>query len=142
MTGTEGQAQEFLFDWIQYQLGKYPELKLLYHIPNGGKREAATARVLKRQGVKAGVPDLHLPVARGGYHGLYIELKVGKNKATEYQKEWLENLTKQGYYATVCYGWQAAAEELINYLQLGTLKDAMAAGANYINQELLQPATN
>lgn len=72
----EGGAQEMLFRWITYQLDEYPELALLYHIPNGGKRDAKTATILKRQGVKAGVPDLHLPVARGGYHGLYIELKV------------------------------------------------------------------
>lgn len=73
-----------------------------------------------RQGVKAGVPDLHLPVARGGYHGLYIELKVGSNKPTQLQKKWLSNLNEQGYLAVVCYGWQQAAEQLINYLELET----------------------
>ena len=57
------------FQWVTYQQGRFPELVLLYHIPNGGKRDAQTAISLKRQGVKAGVPDLHLPVARGGYHG-------------------------------------------------------------------------
>ena len=85
----EGGAQEMLFRWITYQLDEYPELALLYHIPNGGKRDAKTATILKRQGVKAGVPDLHLPVARGGYHGLYIELKVGDNTTTKKQKDWL-----------------------------------------------------
>mgnify|MGYP004433785991 CR=1 FL=1 len=45
------------------------------------QRDARTAANLKRQGVKAGVPDLHLPVARGGYNGLYIELKVGSNNS-------------------------------------------------------------
>lgn len=114
----EAGAQETLFQWTQYQLGRYPELGLLYHIPNGGKRDARTATALKRQGVKPGVPDLHLPVARGKYHGLYIELKVGKNKATALQKEWIEELTKQGYLAVVCYGWQTAAEQLIKYLEL------------------------
>ena len=43
---------------------------------------------MKRQGVKAGVPDICLPVARNGYHGLYIELKAGKNKATKNQEKW------------------------------------------------------
>lgn len=118
----EAGAQETLFQWVGYQQRKYPELKLLYHIPNGGKRDVRTAVNLKRQGVKAGIPDLHLPVARGGYHGLYIELKVGSNKATNYQKEWLAELTKQGYLAVVCYGWQQAAEQLVNYLELDTVK--------------------
>lgn len=125
----EAGAQETLFQWVGYQQRKYPELKLLYHIPNGGKRDMRTATNLKRQGVKAGVPDLHLPVARGGYHGLYIELKVGSNKATNYQKEWLAELTKQGYLAVVCYGWQQAAEQLVNYLELDTAKEVGGCAA-------------
>jgi hypothetical protein len=112
----EAGAQETLFQWAEYQASKYPELKLLYHIPNGGKRDKVTAINLKRQGVKAGVPDICLPVARGGYFGLYIELKVGSNKPTKLQNEWLCNLNKQGYLATVCYGWQQAAEILVAYL--------------------------
>ena len=113
----EAEAQETLFQWAEYQASKYPELKLLYHIPNGGKRDKVTAINLKRQGVKAGVPDICLPVARGGYFGLYIELKVGSNKPTKLQNEWLCNLNKQGYLATVCYGWQQAAEILVAYLE-------------------------
>lgn len=137
----EAGAQEALFSWIGYQLGRYPELKLAYHIPNGGKRDARTAANLKRQGVKAGVPDIHLPVARGGYHGLYIELKVGKNKQTEKQKEWQRELTKQGYLSVVCYGWQEAAEQLVNYLELHTTKSGLKAGAPTADAGALMPAT-
>lgn len=138
---TEAGTQEALFQWAQYQLGRYPELKLLYHIPNGGKRDARTATALKRQGVKAGVPDLHLPVARGGYHGLYIELKVGNNKATALQKDWIKELTKQGYLAVVCYGWQEAAEQLVNYLELDTARYADKAAGQYADAGALMPAT-
>lgn len=137
----EAGAQEALFSWIGYQLGRYPELKLAYHIPNGGKRDARTAANLKRQGVKAGVPDIHLPVARGGYHGLYIELKVGKNKQTEKQKEWQRELAKQGYLSVVCYGWQEAAEQLVNYLELQTAKDGFKAAAPTADAGALMPAT-
>lgn len=120
----EGGAQETLFNWIEWQLGKYPELELAFHIPNGGKRNAREAANLKRQGVKAGVPDICLPVARGGYHGMYIELKVGKNKQTEKQKDWQKKLNRQGYLSVVCYGWQQAAQTLTEYLDMGTLKKA------------------
>ena len=116
----ESGHQEALFSWAAYRTGLMPELQYMYHVPNGGKRDAATAVALKRQGVKAGVPDLHLPVARGGYNGLYIELKVGSNKPTQLQKKWLSSLNEQGYLAVVCYGWQEAAEQLINYLELET----------------------
>ena len=72
---TEAQEQMTLFSWAAMQSGKYPELNLLYHVPNGGSRHKAEAGRLRAEGVKAGVPDLCLPVARGQYHGLYIELK-------------------------------------------------------------------
>ena len=138
---TEDGAQEALFSWCDIQRHRYPELKLLHHIPNGGKRDKATAIALKRRGVKAGVPDLSLPVARGGYHGLYIELKVGKNTATEKQKEWLKALSEQGYKAIVCNGWQEAAEALAEYLDLGTMAEATAEPLADIMQGGLMPAT-
>lgn len=112
----ESGHQEALFNWAAYRTGLMPELQYMYHVPNGGKRDAATAVALKRQGVKAGVPDIMLPAARAGYHGLYIELKAGKNTTTKKQKEWLEYLRQQGYYTAVCYGWQPAAQLIEQYL--------------------------
>lgn len=79
----EANEQEALFRWAAFVRGRFPEIDLLYHIPNGGSRNRLEAANLKRQGVKAGVPDLCLPVASGKYHGLYIELKYGKNKPSE-----------------------------------------------------------
>lgn len=114
----EANEQEALFDWARLMRGKYPELDLLYHIPNGGSRNRLEAANLKRQGVKAGVPDLCLPVARGKYHGLYIEMKYGKNKTSENQNIWLKALAAQGYAAAVCYGWQEAQELITKYLEL------------------------
>lgn len=113
----ESIEQICLFRWAAYSSGAMPELKLLYHIPNGGKRDIATAKKLKAEGVKAGVPDICLPVARGKYHGLYIELKVGKNKTTENQDMWLEALNKNGYYTDVCYGWEEASKVITDYLK-------------------------
>lgn len=115
---SEAQEQIALIHWAEIQKGKYPELALLYHIPNGGGRHPAEAAQLKRQGVKAGVPDLCLPVARGGYNGLYIELKVGRNKPTESQAGWIERLNKQGYRAVTCWGWIAARDEIMAYLEV------------------------
>ena len=114
---TEAQEQKFLFQWAGISRQKYPELELLFHVPNGGKREKREAASLKKEGVKAGVPDLILPVARGGHFGLYIELKVGRNKPSNLQIEWIENLKKQGYFVKVCYGWIEASETIINYLE-------------------------
>lgn len=84
----------------------------------GGKRNQKEAFNLKRQGVRAGVPDLCLPVSRGKYHALYIELKVGNNKATEKQRKWIKRLREQGNLALVCYGWEEASAVLLKYIKL------------------------
>lgn len=115
----EAEEQAALFRWALLQRGRFPEIDLLYHIPNGGKRDEKEAAHLKRQGVKAGVPDLCLPVARGKWHGLYIELKAGKNKPTEKQQAWIRALAKQGYATAVCYGWEDARQVIMKYLETG-----------------------
>ena len=74
---TESQLQIQIFEWAQLMTGKYPELSLLYHIPNEGKRSIYYGAKLKREGLKSGVPDICLPIPKGQYGGLYIELKVG-----------------------------------------------------------------
>ena len=117
-TQHEAAEQEALFGWAAWQLFKYPEIDLLFHIPNGGSRHPQEAANLKKQGVKAGVPDLCLPVPRGVFHGLYIEMKAGKNKPTAFQAEWIKKLRGQGYQAEVCYGWEAAAQLIEQYLKL------------------------
>lgn len=114
---SESNEQIFLMKWSVFASNKYPELELLHHIPNGGKRDVTTAKRLKAEGVKAGVPDLCLPVPRGKYHGMYIEMKVNKNKTTENQNKWIKDLRDNGYYAVVCYGWEAASQEIIKYLK-------------------------
>lgn len=116
----ESVEQTRLFQWAHLAMGKYPELALMYHIPNGGSRHKLEAAHLKAQGVRAGVPDICLPVARGPYHGLYIELKRedgGKLSAT--QSEWLDGLDRQGYRAVCCHGWERAAEEIQQYMEAG-----------------------
>ena len=108
----EAIEQTKLFNWITFARAAIPELDMLYHIPNGGYRNKREAANLKRQGVRAGVPDLCLPVARGNYHGLYIELKYGTNTVTENQREWLNRLQAQGYAVAICYGWEQAKHVL------------------------------
>ena len=113
---SESQEQQALFKWKAYNIRAVPELFLLHHIPNGGLRDKITARHMKEQGVMAGIPDISLPVARGGYHGMYIEMKVGNNKPSERQQECIKWLREQGYRVEICYGWVEAAEAIKEYL--------------------------
>lgn len=117
MIPSESQEQQTLFQWAGMMTGKYPELKLCHHIPNGGSRNAIEAHNLRLQGVKPGVPDICLPVARGRYHGLYIELKrQQRSRLSVEQKIWLNDLRDQGYMAVVCYGWEDAKNVIERYL--------------------------
>jgi hypothetical protein len=67
-------------------------------------------------GVKKGVPDLHLPVPRGQYQGLYIEMKDEDGMATSEQLWWGVELMEQGYYCEVCHGWESAIRVIEWYL--------------------------
>ena len=115
---TENQEQAALFEWAEAASGKYPELRLLHAIPNGGLRDARTAVTLQRTGVKPGVPDICLPVPRGGYGALYIELKRVKGGVmSANQRIWLNLLNANGNRAVVCRGWLEARDTILNYLE-------------------------
>lgn len=114
---TESHEQATLFSWANMQTKKYPELRLLFHVPNGGSRGKVEAAHFKAEGVKAGVPDLFLPVARGGWHGLFIEMKRQKGgRVSDAQRKWLTDLEREGYRTVVACGWKEAAEIIREYL--------------------------
>ena len=113
---SEHDEQVKLFQWARMSEGRWPELALLFAIPNGGKRHVAVAVKLKAEGVKAGVPDICLPVARGRYHGLFIELKHGKNRTQTIQRRWLADLGMNGYCARVAHEFEGARALIEDYL--------------------------
>lgn len=104
--------------WARWQEAGRPELKLLHHIPNGGSRNRIEAAKLKSMGVKAGVPDLHLPVPRGKYCGLWIEMKFGDGRVRDAQKEFLERAAAEGAYCVVCYDADTAIDIIARYIDL------------------------
>jgi hypothetical protein len=112
----ESAEQKSLMQWVKYNEERIPELKLIYHIPNGGRRDAREAARFKAEGVKAGVPDLCFPVSRGKYNGLYIEMKSKDGKLSDNQKWWIVRLEEQGHKVAVCYSWVEAKEEIERYL--------------------------
>lgn len=117
----EHEQQVALFQWIDGKAIEHEELGYAYATPNGGKRDRCTGQKLKAEGVRPGIPDIFLPVARKGYHGLYIEMKVryedgSKNYPSEEQYDRIDQLTRQGYLVVVCYTWVEAAKVIALYL--------------------------
>jgi hypothetical protein len=118
ITPTEAQEQTALFNWAEWAATAYPVLHLMYHTPNGGSRNVIEGAHLKAQGVKAGVPDIFLPAARNGYHGLYIELKRLKGgRVSIDQARMITALREQGYKVDICHGWQEAKDTILEYLK-------------------------
>ena len=114
-TPHEDREQAAVIQWAEYESARLPGVNMIYAIPNGGSRNKLEAVNLKRQGVKAGVPDLCLPVARGGFHGLYIEMKRREGgRLSDHQREWLTRLQAQGYAAVVCKGFDEAVTAIEN----------------------------
>lgn len=133
---SEHQEQCIVFQWAEMQERKYPCLKYMYGTLNGVKLTIGQATKAKRGGNKKGVPDLVLPYPSDGFHGLYVELKVGKNTASKEQKEYIEYLNSVGYFATVCHGSKEAIQTIRNYVSgLKTKRIPLMTVDAFINKE-------
>lgn len=102
--------------WAELQVKTMPGLAMLFAIPNGGARTAVTGAMLKREGVKKGVPDLFLACPRKACGGLFIEMKKKGGKVSIEQREWLAKFIFQGYQAEVCYSFDEAKAVIMKYL--------------------------
>lgn len=109
--------QCFLFTWARYSRRKYPQLDLLSCSLNGVKLTKAQAGKAKAAGMLAGEHDVKLPVRRGKYIGLSIELKHGKNKPTPDQLWYAKRLTEEGWCVRFCWSWVDASEIIKAYLE-------------------------
>lgn len=102
MPASEHAEQVSLCQWID---ANHPDLPY-FAIPNGGNRNVVTAKKLKAEGVKPGVPDLFFPSLN-----LFVEMKREKGgRLSDYQKGWIEILEKSGYRVAVCKGAKEAVD--------------------------------
>lgn len=119
MRQDEHELQKACVNWFGYQ---YPHLKdLLIAIPNGGKRHVKTAKKLKAEGVKSGVPDLFLAYPMLPYSGIWIEMKTPKGIIRDSQKKYLERFKKLGYWVSVCRSFEDFEGVIRNYVDNGYL---------------------
>ena|SRR5690242_12310535 len=124
---SEHEEQVALFAWAHLISARHPELAELFAVPNFSGRLGKAppiaairqAQALKIEGRKPGVEDVMLLVARGGYHGLLIEMKrinaVPSDVKPE-QRAWHKAHIKRGYRVEVCKGAEEAKAVLLDYL--------------------------
>ena len=112
---SEDQFQKACVMWFEKQYPQYHYL--LHHSPNGGKRNAAEGAKFKAMGTRAGFPDLSLYIAKGGFHALFIELKIKKNKQQPAQINMQKELEAQGYKYVLCNDFDLFIETINNYLK-------------------------
>jgi hypothetical protein len=118
---SESDEQQALIQWAASQENIYPELKLLYAVPNqggSGKQAIIRGQRMKREGMRKGIPDLCLPISRGNFLTLYIEMKHGKGRLSPEQTQWISLLSSVGHNCQVCRSFEEAMNTLINYLNL------------------------
>ncbi len=118
----EDQEQLALMKWAQLvTVNDRTLFDHLIHVPNGGWRSPIEAARFKGMGVKAGVPDILLPVRTSQYGAGWWELKVGQNKPTEQQLQWHALLRACGHYVQTYWHWGEAAKDILRYLEKGSM---------------------
>jgi len=130
MARNEYEAQVAVFEWAALYESKYPDLWFLNGSMMGGtKIEPKLLNKLKKAGMKKAKPDINLPVARGGYIGLWIEMKRrGGPGPRQDQIEWLERLGRAGHYPVCCKGSDAAIRIIKQYLEGKFIKKGKVDG--------------
>ena len=115
MKHQESKLQSLMVKWFRYQYKN----RIIFAIPNGGHRNILTAKILKGEGVLKGVPDLFIPEPTNIFSGLFIEVKIGKNKKTESQNEMITQLQKRNYRCEVVYSFEDFEIVVNDYFKLG-----------------------
>ena len=111
----EAAEQENVIKWARDNEKNYPFLWLLHSSLNGVKLSKIQAGKAKASGMLSGVPDLFLPVPRGSFFGLYIEMKSAKGRIMPSQSRYLKAVSDFGYNAVVCYSSSEAIEKIKEY---------------------------
>lgn len=110
---TEAELQTAVVNYIKR---RWPYVRYCASLGGQYQKHISQRKKAKATGYVAGFPDLQILSARGGYFGLFIEIKLNKNcYPSQVQKDWISDLLDRGYYAEVCKGYDQCIETLENY---------------------------
>ena len=113
-TGVKGK-----YKWDRPYIGaciKYPELLTMYPVPNAAKRGPAVAMYMKSEGLRSGVPDICLPIKKGNWNSLYVEMKTSKGRLSKEQEWWHKKLMEHNNLVLVERSANEAIKKIEAYL--------------------------
>lgn len=122
---SEDELHRACVQWADAQSAGIPELKGLFHPPNGGHRDARTGARMKEMGAKAGVPDLCLPIVRPVVWtngdvipagALWVELKSPEGRLRDSQRVWRDRLIEHDHCWTLCRSLEGFRTAAIDYI--------------------------
>ncbi len=87
------------------------------HIAGTPMQRAIKWRKFEKAGGVKGTLDLFLAIPRGPHHGLFIEMKYGKNTTTDDQDSFADDMQELGYATTTCWSADEAIKAIQNYLK-------------------------
>ncbi len=141
MTHPEHEQQSIYIGQCKAASSYYPVLAWVAAVPNFRFQSLNTAAYMRREGLRPGIPDVHLPAARGGYNSLWIEFKADKGQLSPTQEIWLEVLASLGSYACVCYTGAFAFDLTLDYIRGNLLKDTITGYWIFSQPERFVPVT-
>jgi hypothetical protein len=114
----EHAMQVAYFAWLDTGCdGLHPDIGLdAFAVPNAARRSLRQGARMKAEGMRAGVPDVCIDAAHGGWFGARVEFKTATGTTSPAQKERLKRLLSQNYYAVVARSLVEAQELTLNYL--------------------------
>ncbi|MFC7515079.1 VRR-NUC domain-containing protein [Herbaspirillum sp. GCM10030257] len=114
----EHEIQATFICWVRLAEKTDWRLKLLFAVPNAGKRTRAEAAWMLAEGLRAGVPDIMLPFPNGPFVGLAIEFKRPGEKTSEKQDDYIALLVDAGWLVVICTDSDAAVRTVQDYLRM------------------------
>ena len=114
---TEYDIQKSFFEWVYHREVRDERYRLIHHTPNSSQFTIGHGVKMKRIGLRSGIPDVFVPIASKGFHGLYIEFKSEKGKLNKNQRDVIKQLRKQGYRVEIIRCPREAAEVVMHHMR-------------------------
>lgn len=113
---SETQIQIQCINWFRQQYRAIYDAGCLIHIANERQCSMRRGKELKDMGVRKGIPDLCLFMARKGFHGLFIEMKAPHEYPRPEQRQIMAMLEREGYKCVVCRSLEEFRTIINDYL--------------------------